>query len=103
MHLSAIALASLLAAAHAHQLTTRKLNVDCGVKSTKEDRETSGASPLIRNCENMVDNISGGGDWEVFPDGNHHQLVQHGTCAFGLKSVGSSHVRIKIGNGDERD
>lgn len=50
----------------------------------------------------MKNNIKGGGDWQVYPDGIHHQLIQAGTCAFGVEGpkdeIRSS--RFKIGNGD---
>lgn len=102
MHLfTTISCAFLLTAAYAHpQLDKRGLNVVCEVDAHDYDNETSGASPLISDCEIMKNNIKGGGDWKVYPDGRHHQLIQAGTCAFGVEGQGINSARFKIGNGD---
>jgi hypothetical protein len=48
--------------------------------------ETSDASPLVLDCLQIATNIAGGGTWEVEDDiGQQHQLVQYGTCAFGVQ------------------
>ena len=96
-----ISYAFLLTAAYAHpQLDKRDLNVICEVDAHDYEGETSGASPLISDCEIMQNNIKGGGDWQVYPDSGHHQLIQAGTCAFGVKGQTINSSRFKIGNGD---
>lgn len=92
MRLSSITLASLLA--------PTGLGILCTKESWDEIDETTGASPEIDDCKVMMDNISGGGDWQVQPELLHHQIVQYGTCAFGLASNDIKFRKIKIGNGD---
>ncbi|OIW29502.1 hypothetical protein CONLIGDRAFT_669360 [Coniochaeta ligniaria NRRL 30616] len=50
--------------------------------------QTSDASPKVDDCLRIATNIAGGGRWEVeAATGEQHQLVQWGTCAFGVKAV----------------
>ncbi|OIW27963.1 hypothetical protein CONLIGDRAFT_634289 [Coniochaeta ligniaria NRRL 30616] len=62
--------------------------------------QTSDSSPLSSDCLQIATNIAGGGSWEVETlTGKHHQLVQYGTCAFGV-TVSSSDLFVYIGNQD---
>ncbi|ROW15174.1 hypothetical protein VPNG_03014 [Cytospora leucostoma] len=72
----------------------------CGT-STFVD-ETSGASPTVSDCQQIAINIAAGGDWTVDSSGVQHQLVQYGTCAFGIQGQGSpvGNVDFTIGNQD---
>ncbi|KAK9848647.1 hypothetical protein MYU51_015677 [Penicillium brevicompactum] len=54
---------------------------DC-LDSTFDD-QSSNASPLVADCLKIASNISGGGSWTIL-SGSQHQLVQYGTCAFGV-------------------
>lgn len=58
---------------------------DCGA-STFVD-QSSDASPLSSDCMNIVKNIQGTqGEWEVENAlGKQHQLVQSGSCKFGIQ------------------
>ncbi|KAE8130935.1 putative necrosis-inducing factor-domain-containing protein [Aspergillus pseudotamarii] len=79
------------------QSTSNAMIDDCG-DSTFEN-QTSDASPLVSDCQQITRNIAGGGTWEVEDFGGQHQLVQYGTCAFGVtgdKSINGFYV----GNSD---
>lgn len=74
---------------------------DCGT-STFTD-VTSGASPLVTNCQQIVTNIAGTqGSWEVeCTVSEQHQLVQYRTCAFRVTGItGTSDVNFNVGAQD---
>lgn len=71
---------------------------DCGDSSF--ENETSGGSPDVDDCKKIASNIAGGGTWKVTATGGQHQLVQYGTCAFGIEASGSSLNTAYIGNQD---
>ncbi len=74
-----------------------KIN-ECG-ESTFENWNSE-ASPKIEDCRHVVANIAGGGRWEVEAFvGQQHQLLQWGTCAFGVRG-GSGDTFFYIGNED---
>ncbi|KAF9776746.1 hypothetical protein IL306_005037 [Fusarium sp. DS 682] len=79
-------------------LSKRKSVSDCG-DSTFENH-SSGGSPQVSDCQQIARNIAGGGTWTVGAGGEHHQLVQYGTCAFGAQGAGSSMNAAHIGNQD---
>ncbi|KAM5441402.1 hypothetical protein MferCBS31731_003473 [Microsporum ferrugineum] len=62
-----------------------------------------GGLPLVADCRKIVSDIAGGGTWTVQPYAQH-QLVQFGTCAFGVRTglEGAWHA-IKVGNSDISD
>jgi hypothetical protein len=70
----------------------------CG-DSTFENK-SSPASPKVSDCQTIARNIAGGGKWTVGAGGEHHQLVQFGTCAFGAQGAGSDMNSAFIGNTD---
>jgi hypothetical protein len=111
-------LVTLLAAASAApaSLQARKSVNDCG-SSTFENQSSDG-SPLITDCQQIATNIAGmfshflhlspplithklgGGTWSIGTGGGgQHQLVQYGTCAFGVNTEDSANVG-HIGNQD---
>jgi len=63
---------------------------------------TSGGSPKVADCRQITYNIAGGGTWTVDGLGKgHHQLVQYGTCAFGVQIADSGYFgEYKVGNQD---
>lgn len=63
-------------------LSARSQVHDC-VNSTSEDQASNG-SPLAADCLKIASNIAGGGSWTIL-SGHQHQLVQYGTCAFGVR------------------
>jgi hypothetical protein len=69
---------------------------DCGDSSFIN--QTSGASPRVDDCLQIARNIAGGGTWTVNGFGVQHQLVQYGTCAFGITQ--GSTAPVYIGNQD---
>jgi hypothetical protein len=74
---------------------------DCGTSSFTD--ATSNASPLVTDCQQIVTNIQGTtGEWEVeAATGKQHQLVQYGTCAFGVTAAaGKGDVDIHVGAQD---
>ncbi len=74
---------------------------DCGT-STFTDA-TSDGSPLVTDCQQIVTNIAGTqGSWEVESSvGEQHQLVQYGTCAFGVTgTTGTGDVDFNVGAQD---
>ncbi|KAJ5653906.1 hypothetical protein N7490_000909 [Penicillium lividum] len=74
----------------------RKEINDCGT-STFVDKTTT-SSPDVADCKIIATNIKSGGTWTFEGFGVHHQLVQYGTCAFGVKVT--DYVWTKIGNED---
>jgi hypothetical protein len=99
---SAIILATLLASvegapASPNSAVIYKRNSinDCGDSSFTD--ESSSASPAVADCLQIAENIAGGGTWTVFPP-FQHQLVQYGTCAFGVTALGAGFANI--GNQD---
>ncbi|KAK3344261.1 putative necrosis-inducing factor-domain-containing protein [Lasiosphaeria hispida] len=48
------------------------------------DDETTTASPTVADCTKIITNIADDGTW-TFEAGVQHQLVQFGTCAFGVE------------------
>ncbi|KAK9414819.1 putative Ecp2 effector protein domain-containing protein [Seiridium unicorne] len=78
-------------------LEQRDMINGCG-ESTFED-ETSGGSALASDCQVIVGSIGAGGTWTVGAGGEHHQLLQHNTCAFGVEEDRSMNAAY-IGNAD---
>lgn len=73
----------------------------CG-SSTFVD-QTSDASPTVSDCMQIVKNIAKtDGKWEVENAiGSQHQLVQYGTCAFGVQGKGKhGNIDFHIGAQD---
>jgi hypothetical protein len=66
----------------------------CG-ESTFENKSSRG-SPTVSDCLQITRNIAGGGTWRT-AHGYHRQLVQHGTCAFGVDGDSGSYL---VGNQD---
>lgn len=70
--------------------------------------QNSAASPLIADCMRIVDNLSvwsvgtnGKATWEVESFAKqHHQLVQYGTCAFGVQGNMGGDAYFYVGNQD---
>jgi len=74
---------------------------DCG-DSSFVDASSSG-SPLVSDCLQIAANIAGGGTWEVDSLPIQHQLVQYGTCAFGVTANGDNFLNsywYYVGNQD---
>ncbi|GFF42858.1 hypothetical protein IFM51744_05288 [Aspergillus udagawae] len=74
---------------------------DCGASTFIN--QSSGGSPRVDDCLQIARNIAGGGTWVVSAIvGDHHQLLQYGTCAFGVEvAPGWSEMPIyKVGNQD---
>jgi hypothetical protein len=71
---------------------------DCGDSTFVN--QSSGGSPTVNDCLQIATNIAGGGTWEVsgFPP-DWHQLVQYGTCAFGVQR-NSGGLYFHVGNQD---
>jgi len=68
--------------------------------STTIDDKTSSGSPLIADCAQMATNIANDGTW-TFESVYQRQLVQYGSCAFGIKTVEALPGLLTIiGNGD---
>ena len=64
---------------------------------------TSGGSPWVNDCRQIAYNIRNGGTWTTDGlVGNHRQLVQYGTCAFGVEVKGADTFvgQYKVGNSD---
>ncbi|KAF9054911.1 putative necrosis-inducing factor-domain-containing protein [Panaeolus papilionaceus] len=81
-----------------NELETRASINNCGDSTFVN--QSSGGSPRVEDCLRIARNIAGGGTWSVALIG-HHQLVEYGTCAFGVKApfeLGVSNIRI--GNQD---
>ncbi|KAK3689000.1 putative necrosis-inducing factor-domain-containing protein [Podospora appendiculata] len=65
--------------------------------------QVSQFSPLVSDCQVIVENIINGGEWTVF-EGFRHQLVQYGTCAFSVQGLGAlGVVQFLVGNSDISD
>jgi hypothetical protein len=63
--------------------------------------QTSAASPRVDDCLQIVTNIAGGGRWEVENFlGQQHQLVEWGTCAFGVQANHVGSPFFYVGNED---
>ncbi|OIW33601.1 hypothetical protein CONLIGDRAFT_677370 [Coniochaeta ligniaria NRRL 30616] len=70
--------------------------------------QNSAASPLIADCLGIVDNLSvrtvgntGPAAWEVESFVKHqHQLVQHGSCAYGVQGGKGGDAWFLVGNQD---
>ncbi|PPR01772.1 hypothetical protein CVT24_001812 [Panaeolus cyanescens] len=62
--------------------------------------QSSPGSPFVSDCRQIATNIAGGGTWSVALIG-HHQLVQYGTCAFGVQAPFALGVtNFRVGNSD---
>lgn len=64
--------------------------------------QTSGASPKSSDCLQIAKNIGKGGTWDVEAIvSNHHQLLQYGTCVFGVEAMGvTGNVQVFLGAQD---
>jgi hypothetical protein len=79
-------------------MTSNSVN-DCGNSSLIN--QSSGGSPKISDCLQIAANIVGGGTWTVEAVFNlPHQLVQFGTCAFGVQAKDVTGAWFKVGNQD---
>jgi hypothetical protein len=73
---------------------------ECGTSSFTG--ATTDASPLVTDCQKIISNIGSQGTWEVenFIE-QQHQLVQFGTCAFGVKGTTiNGNVNFSVGSQD---
>ncbi|KAK3990823.1 putative necrosis-inducing factor-domain-containing protein [Cladorrhinum sp. PSN332] len=62
--------------------------------------ETSDASPLVSDCQNLMSNIAGGGDWS-FISATQRTLAKKDSCAFGVETENIyAGVWVRIGNED---
>ncbi|KAK2758804.1 hypothetical protein FQN54_003496 [Arachnomyces sp. PD_36] len=77
-------------------LTKRESNDYCGDSSF--ENQTSGGSPLVSDCQQIITNIAGGGDWSLGMF--QRKIAEHGTCAFGAQVDGTV---SKVGNQDVID
>ncbi|KAI1120979.1 hypothetical protein F5Y10DRAFT_289094 [Nemania abortiva] len=75
----------------------------CG-DSTFVDR-TSDASPTVADCLQIAANIYIDGEWMVDSSGVQHQILEFGTCKFGIMADGLpiGNVQVYIGNQDVID
>ncbi|KAK4184793.1 putative necrosis-inducing factor-domain-containing protein, partial [Podospora australis] len=76
---------------------------DCRDESTYEN-EWSNSSPLVADCWQIYNNIEGDGTWTVAIN-FHRELVNYGTCAFGVRSIRTNHITTVfyyVGNDDIR-
>jgi hypothetical protein len=74
-------------------------NNDCGDSSFVN--QSSGGSPTVGDCLQIAANIGGGGSWEVENAAqSFHQLVQYGSCAFGVQGHSGSSPGFNVGNQD---
>lgn len=72
---------------------------ECGESSFID--QTSDASPTVQDCLQIATNIAGGGRWEVEAIiGLQHQLVEYGTCAFGVQRAQVGAFYFYVGNAD---
>lgn len=79
------------------QVFKRNYVNDCG--DANFINRSSAASPTVADCEQIIRNIDGGGSWSVGV-GFQRQLVQYGTCAFGVKGDAGNEATFKVGNSD---
>lgn len=76
---------------------------DCGALAGTFVGQTTDASPSVGDCQQIVKNIQGTqGEWEVEAAvGKEHQIVQYGTCKFGVKGkTGQRNVDFHVGAQD---
>ncbi|KAH7303528.1 putative necrosis-inducing factor-domain-containing protein [Stachybotrys elegans] len=84
-----------------HQLEARDSINNC--EDSSFVNQSSGGSPFISDCQQIVRNIAGGGSWTV-PLTFYRKLVSHGTCAFGAQAQYDFRAtNAKIGNQDIMD
>lgn len=64
--------------------------------------QTSDASPSIADCQQIITNIQGtSGQWEVENvAADQHQIIQAGTCKFGVQGTGGGNPGFHIGAQD---
>ena len=81
-----------------HVIFTKRDNPanDCG--PAHFDNMSSGGSPTVGDCQQIAYNIRNGGSWAVGCGTGRHQLVQYGTCAFGVSC--NEIAVINVGNTD---
>ncbi|KAG7292650.1 hypothetical protein NEMBOFW57_002686 [Staphylotrichum longicolle] len=63
--------------------------------------ETSGGSPLISDCQQLANNLSGSGYWFFYVWNNTKELARFGTCRFMVDTV-SDHG-TSVGDLDVKD
>lgn len=63
------------------------------------ENQTSDASPLVSDCQQIAVNIADGGTWSTGDAGYQRQLVQYGTCALGVSGDFQAQV-FYVGNQD---
>jgi hypothetical protein len=72
---------------------------ECGNSSF--ENETSGGSPLIGDCLQLTNNLSGNGNWLLANLGQERQLASYGTCKF-IAQAPFVHA-IHVGDRDVQD
>jgi hypothetical protein len=102
--------AEMVGTAIANNVDPTTLNYPCVVPPSPNTCQvssftdaTSNASPLVTDCQQIVANIQGTqGSWTVEAvTGKQHQLVQFGTCAFGVTAdAGHGRTEIYVGAQD---
>ncbi|PPR07959.1 hypothetical protein CVT24_002541 [Panaeolus cyanescens] len=88
----------LATAAPSSDVEARAMINNCG--SSTFINQSSTASPLVKDCQQIVRNISGSGTWTT-PLWRQRKLVSYGTCAFGVEGVMPLGITgFKVGNSD---
>jgi len=77
---------------------------DCGPSSF--ENHTTGASPLVADCQQLARNLAGGGTFQI-ESGSQWELARYGSCHFGIQSSCyrpdkciAWGIIVKIGNQD---
>ena len=88
--------------AHARALPTSpssplfaRLGGDCDGYSWNDG--SSDASPWYSDCEQIMTNIEGGGQWTITGTG-YGTLVSYGTCAFGVQNSDADETFVESGD-----
>lgn len=70
------------------------------------DDQTSGASPIVSDCQQIIRDIEGDGstDWTHRITG-YREVLSHGSCHFGIERTGGTGgaVQFKVGGQDAID
>ncbi|KAK1826535.1 hypothetical protein QBC39DRAFT_396776 [Podospora conica] len=76
----------------------------CGISDFTD--QTSGASPIVSDCQQIIRNIEGDGstDWTHRITG-HREILSHGSCHFGIERTGGTGgaVEFRVGGQDAID
>jgi hypothetical protein len=65
--------------------------------------QSSGGSPLVSDCQQIIQRLSGGHTWHLYTEDSPETLASYGTCIFGGTRKSEEGLYVSVGEQDIKD